>query len=410
MSRRIDPRTSPGAVFELIHTGRADSRAAVTRILGVAPSTVSMRVNHLIEHGLVVEEGVTESTGGRQARLLEIRADAGYVACLQLGATHANLWLADLQGARRFDRSLTLDLAAGPEELVKSVWGVIVDASRAAGLEPATLRGILLGVPAPVDQRRGSIGAPSLVPTLQGVDIAACFRAHTAASVLVENDANLLAVGEAALQPEIDSSLLAIKLGRRIGAGLILDGELFRGDTGAAGEISHQRVDGRSAVECTCGVESCLESVASGGAIIARLRSMGYDVTTTSDLVRISQTHDSVVAGVLREGGERIGEVLAGMVNMLNPSAIVFGGALASCENLIASVRATVFALALPVASSNLTITVGRGRADAEGLGATTLILRRVLSREVIDLELAAHEPDARQGAGPPTRVSGSGG
>ncbi|WOF23187.1 ROK family protein [Microbacterium betulae] len=389
MPRRMDPRTSPGAVFELIHTGRADSRAAVTRILGVAPSTVSARVNHLIERGLVVEQGVVESTGGRQARLLEIRADAGYVACLQLGATHATLWISDLRGTRRSESSPTLDLGAGAAEFVKSIWRAIVDASRALGFDPAALRGILLGFPAPVDQRRGVIGAPSLVPSLQGVDIAEFFRAHTSAWVLVENDANLLAVGETALQPEIGSNVLAIKLGRRIGAGLILDGELFRGDTGAAGEIGHQRVAGTSAVGCTCGVESCLESVASGGAIIARLRSMGYDVTTTSDVVRISQTHDSTVAGILREGGERIGEVLAGMANMLNPSAIVFGGVLASCENLIAAVRATVFALALPVVSSRLTVTVGRGAADAEGRGATTLILRRVLSREVIDRELA---------------------
>lgn len=383
---------SVGDVFAMVRAGRATSRSAISRTTGLAPSTASLRVDALVRTGLVVEEGVEDSRGGRRARRLEIAADAGVIAAIEVHADRARLVLADLRGAERSSERLVGIVSDEPAEFVTQIWERI-----AAGVETlgAPLHGIAIGVPAPVAHPSSRVVTPSFKPTWHDADLQALFAAHTDVPVLVENDANLLALAES-----VDggsTELLAVKLGSRIGCGVVVGGRLHRGISGAAGEVSHTPVDGEAMISCACGVEHCLEAVASGAAMVARLSRAGHDITDVASLVDRSRSADPGVNEALRESGTRIGAVLSSIVNFMNPQEVVLGGTLASSSVLVSSVRAELFRRCLPIVSDALEV-----RAVATGVrpvlrGAVLLALDEALAPARV--ERLARDLDDASGA-----------
>lgn len=373
---------SVGDVLRLVRTGEATSRSALARVTGLAPSTVGLRVDVLSRLGLVVESGADASRGGRRARSLGIARGAGFVAALDVGAHHTQVSLTDLSGDQLALRSLPAVTRDGPREVVAFLWGELEALVRDEGLAEDRLRGLAIGLPAPIEYPSGRVVLPSFMPSWHGAVIPELFAAHTPVPVLAENDANLLALAE---QQAVDRSgqqehLLAVKLGTRIGCGIISAGRLHRGTGGAAGEISHTAVEGEASIPCICGVPDCLESVAGGGAIAARLRAKGYPVETATDVVGLGATPDAYVADVLREAGTHIGRVLASVVNFFNPGDVVLGGVMSSSAPLVAAVRAEVYQRCLPVVANDLDVRAALSPADAGVRGAARLVLEEVLA------------------------------
>ncbi|WP_159794542.1 ROK family transcriptional regulator [Puerhibacterium puerhi] len=388
MKQRVDAPASPGAIFNLVRQG-IDTRGAIARATGLAASTVSQRVETLLQEGFLEERSGAAPTGGRRARELRVRGDAGVVAAATLGANHARVLLANLSGVPLSDAEAALDVAAGPEAVVAEVWTRIRDALTAVGKAPDDLRGIALGLPAPVDSRTGSVASSVQLPGWDLVAVYELLGAHTQVPALVENDANLLAVAEASLADRGAQHLLAVKIGSRIGSGFISGGTLHQGASGAAGEISHTPTSLTSLIPCSCGTENCLESVASGSAIAARLRAEGRDVRGTADLLELASAGDYEVISALRDAGRLVGEVLAEIVNFLNPHAVVFGGALSAAAPFVAAVRGTLFQRCLPVVTAVLDVRVGRAGRSAEALGGVKLVLERTFTPEAVDQAIA---------------------
>ena len=138
-------------------------------------------------------------------------------------------------------------------------------------------------------------------------------------------------------------------------------------------------------ISCSCGIETCLESVASGGALVAQLSELGYDVESSADVVAQGQTGDPVVVDILRTAGGQIGETLSRIVNFFNPRAVVLGGGMAASEHLVAAIRAQLFQRCLPVVANDLEVRPSRSPEDAPLRGASFLILDEVLSPARID-------------------------
>lgn len=390
--RRDSPATA-GTLFSLIRENAGSTRQQLARATGLAPSTVSLRVDALIAAGLIEESGHIKSTGGRQPRLLRVRADSGCVVAVSLGTHHASVLVCDLDGTPHARAELSVDARQGPRAVLTDVWNAIQALLDGNHVSAESVRGVALGIAAPINPRTGAVSSSAQLPGWDHIDLFALFREVTGHRVIIENDANLLAISEQRLAEDAGDNLLAIKVGSRIGSGIISNGVLHRGESGAGGEFSHAPTRGVATIECNCGLANCLESVAGGSAIIARLRTEGYDLVSTSDLLAFARNGDVRVTEVLREAGTLVGETLAEVVNFINPRLVVFGGSLSVVQVFVAAVRGVLFQRCMPAVTEVLDVRLGAGGPDAEVMGASHLLLDMLLSVDEIDHLLSKGSP-----------------
>ncbi|MEU4543724.1 ROK family transcriptional regulator [Nonomuraea dietziae] len=373
---------SPGDVLTLIGSGSATTRSDLARITGLARSTISQRVDALIERGLVEETQGGDSTGGRPARQLRLHAEDHAVAGVDLGATHCRIALMDLTGRVLAAAEDPMRISAGPEIVLDHVERRIHALLEDAGRPPAALRAMGLGVPGPVEFATGRPNNPPIMPGWNGYPIPDRF----ATMILVDNDVNVMALGEHRNAfPEV-AHLLFVKVGTGIGCGIVAGGGLHRGAQGSAGDIGHIRVSGHDQAFCHCGNTACLEAVAGGEALAHRLTDLGFTAETGADVVTLVQNGNPHALRLVREAGRLIGEVLAGLVNFFNPEVIVIGGVLARVhEHLLAGVRETVYRRSLPLATHDLVIVPSRTGVNAAALGAGTLAIEHYLAPDNIN-------------------------
>lgn len=384
-----------GQMLRLIRDGEAVTRADLARYTGLARSTVAQRVDALLAQRLVYEAGGSESTGGRPPTVLAFNHGAGVVAAADLGATHSRVAISDLGGEPLAELSEDLDIGLGPEEVLGRVHERLLELLREAGRDAADVRGIGLGVPGPVAFHLGQAVSPPIMPGWDGFSIPGWFADRFDAPVLVDNDVNIMALGEHRVRWREIEHLLFIKVGTGIGCGIIAGGHIHRGDKGAAGDIGHIRLSHHDDVVCECGNTGCLEAVASGRALARRLTEAGVDAGTSRDVVRLVRAGNPLATRLVREAGRNLGEVLASCVNFFNPHAIVIGGDIGEVhEQLLAGIREVTFRRSLPLATGDLR-TVPSQLGDRAGvIGAATMVTEHVLSPEAIDAAIET-EPAA---------------
>ncbi|MCR6492217.1 ROK family transcriptional regulator [Cellulomonas sp. P24] len=384
-----------GDVLWLIRSKVATSRSEIARHTGLSPSTVGLRVESLQRLGLVTEDGALESRGGRRARHLRIASTSGYVVAIEPGVRVHRVAIADLEGV--IVGATRLDARAGetPAEAVSMIWDAVKTMTGPLEVPTERIRGVAVGLPAPVEQSVGRAVLPSFLQTWSDVVVPDLFVPHTDALVLVENDANLVAISEMSDGDRSGDYFLAVLLGRRIGSGIVAGGALLRGVNGAAGEFSHSPAAASAAIRCVCGIENCLESTASGAAIAAQLAELGYELDTPRDIVALGQSGDPRVVAVLREAGSHIGAALAGVVNFMNPGRVILAGSLSQSAPLVASVRAELFQRCLPIAAQNLVVSATTDPDTAGARGAFRLLLDEVLAPARVDemARVAGDEP-----------------
>jgi predicted NBD/HSP70 family sugar kinase len=371
---------SPAHLLRLVATGSANSRSSLVRLVKLAPSTVSARVEYLLEHRYLVESGNAVSQGGRRPKLLKIRDGGGLLLAVDFGTSHARIATIDVAGRPQAVTELPWDLAQGPERTVD--WLIercreLMDSPDLAGVP---VRALGVGLPGPVENRGGSVVLPSRMPGWHGAAIRETLSERLEMPVVVENDANLMAVGEhLSAHPDVDH-LLVVKMGTGIGCGVVSAGRLHHGAMGAAGDISHVRVPAAGETPCACGNTGCLETVASGAAIAQALQARGAEVHHPSDIVRLVQEGHPLATGMVREASRSLGEVMATVVNFFNPSLLVVGGALAGAPPLLAGLRGVIYERCLPLATQSLEIEAASTGPNAGVIGAGLLALQQILS------------------------------
>jgi predicted NBD/HSP70 family sugar kinase len=375
-----------GTVLSLIRSGEAVTRADLARLTGLARSTVAQRVDALLAHKLVYEAGGSASTGGRPPTVLAFNHGAGVVLVADLGATHSRLAVSDLAGSPLAEFAADKDIGLGPERVLEWVHEQFTALLRKAGRTDDDVRGVGIGVPGPVDFSAGQPVNPPIMPGWDGFSIPDWFAGRYEAPVLVDNDVNIMALGEHWSNWRECEHLLFIKVGTGIGCGIVAGGHIHRGAQGAAGDIGHIRVSGHDDVICRCGNIGCLEAVAGGRALARQLSDAGVDAANSRDVVRHVRHGNPEAIRMVREAGRGLGEVLAGCVNFFNPSVVVIGGDLAQVhEQLLAGVREVTFRRSLPLATRDLS-TVPSQLGDRAGvIGAAILVIEHVLAPEAID-------------------------
>ncbi|WP_327358613.1 ROK family transcriptional regulator [Streptomyces sp. NBC_01304] len=382
--------SSPGDVLALISTGAAATRADVARLTGLARSTASQRVDALIAHGFVDEDNADGgSTGGRPPRRLRLRTREHAVAGVDLGASHCRVALMDIGGEILALREDPLSIADGPEAVLGHVERTLDGLLKETGRERGALQSIGVGVPGPVEFSTGRPVDPPIMPGWHQYPIPEFFAERFGVRALVDNDVNVMALAEQRRAFPDTRYLLYIKVGTGIGCGIVADGRLHRGAQGSAGDIGHIRV-GDEEAPCRCGNTGCLEAVAGGAALARRLADLGLAAASGSDVVRLVQEGNRDAVRMVREAGRAVGEVLAGLVNFFNPSAVVLGGALAAVhDQLLAGVREAVYRRSHPLATHVLRIEPSRTGQDAAAVGAGILAIEHALSPDQVDRVLA---------------------
>lgn len=367
-----------------IARGSAVTRAQLARTTRLSRSSVSQRVETLLDSGLVIEEGTTPSGGGRPALRLRINALAGLILIADLGATRARFAVSDLAGEELASSTQELNIDQEPAQVLAQADKHLRTRLDAVGLQPRDVRAIVVGVPAPVAFATGTAVKPPLMPRWDGYPVPRYFAERYEADTLVDNDVNLMALGEHRAKPDLEH-LLFIKVGTGIGCGIIISGRLHRGADGAAGDVGHIRVPGCE-TPCRCGNIGCLEAVASGQALAICLSAKGLAAATARDVASLAAHGDMLARQEVRTAAQHIGEVLAAIVSFANPSAIVIGGSLARLDEvLLSGIRSGIYNRALPLAQRSLRIETSILNERAGAVGAIALAQDRLLSEEGLE-------------------------
>ncbi|BCT74734.1 sugar kinase [Sinomonas cyclohexanicum] len=380
-----------GDLFQILRDGRARTRAELASITGLARSTVAAKVDALMATGLIGPAGEAVSSGGRPPSRVAFQPSARVVLGVDIGATHTVVGVTDLGARVLSEASAPLDIASGPEAVLDLVLGLCGDALRTAGRRPKELAGIGVGLPGPVEHSTGRPINPPIMPGWDGFDVPGYIQRTYPVDVLVDNDVNIMALGERAAYFADDDNLLFVKVATGIGAGIISSGVLQRGAVGTAGDLGHVRVPRGGDVLCRCGNYGCLEALASGPAVAAALTAEGVPAATGDDVLRLARQGNPAAVQALRQAGRDLGDVLAVCVNLLNPSVIVIGGRVAAAgEQLMAGVREVVYSRSLPLATARLRIVQSMAADQAGVLGASRLVVDHVLSPASVEALLAA--------------------
>ena len=374
--------TGASDVFQLLRDGAPRSRTELAAMTGMARSTIGDRLDVLAALGLIGPSSDGTSTGGRPPRRVALIPDARLVLAVDLGASHARLALVNLLNEQLAHHEETLEISSGPEATLAEVMRIADDLLDTAGRGREEIMAVGIGLPGPVHFETGRPSRPPIMPGWDGFDVPAWFRDHLDALVLVDNDVNIMALGEHSMLSRPAEHFLFVKVATGIGAGIISSGRLQRGAQGIAGDIGHVRVPTGDGIFCHCGNEGCLEAVASGSAVARKLREQGFEEATTSgDVVRLADAGHLPAIQAVRLAGRDLGEVLSASISFLNPEVIAVGGRMAAAgEHLLAGVREVVYQRAMPLATQGLDIHPAVMSREAGLLGASLLALHEALS------------------------------
>jgi predicted NBD/HSP70 family sugar kinase len=379
-----------GTLLQHLRDGVPRTRSQLAAVTGLGRSTVAHRVEALVASALIGAAGEASSSGGRPPAQFAFNPAARVVLAADIGATHVRLAVTDLAASVLASELVDLDIGLGPS----AVLGWVVEHGRGllrrAGRPLSELAGVGIGLPGPVEHATGRPINPPIMPGWDGFDVAGFVWGELDCVVAVDNDVNIMALGEHAIGfPDVDH-LLFVKVATGIGSGIISDGALRRGAHGAAGDLGHIQVPHDVDAMCRCGNVGCLEAVASGAAVAARLREMGVDAASSLEVAALVRRGSVPATRLVRDAGRTIGEVLASAVSLLNPSVIVMGGSLSQAgDPLLAGVREVVYRRSLPLATAQLRI-VQSGTGDLAGVvGAAVMVIDRVLAPEAVDRYVA---------------------
>lgn len=388
----------PGGVLELMLDGVPRTRAEIAHLTGLSRSTVSARVEDLLRAGVLAGAGAAASSGGRPPARVAFNPMARVAVGIDLGATHGTVAVCDLAGAALAAETVDLDIADGPQPVLRAVLSTATDLLDGVRRPPLDVAAWGLGLPGPVEHATGKPVNPPIMPGWDRVDVPALVREELGmpeADVLVDNDVNVLALGEHAMWwPEADD-LFYVKVSTGIGAGIVMGGMLQRGARGSAGDLGHVRVPWAADSPRPADDERELEDIASGPAIAARLHEAGLDARTSADVVALVRAGDRTAIDAVRQAGREVGAVVATVVNVLGPSVVVIGGSVGRAgEDLIAGVREVVYRHSLPLATEHLQIVPARGDTNGGAVGAAIMAARHALAPDVIQAWLTGPDPD----------------
>jgi glucokinase-like ROK family protein len=355
------------------------SQADIARVTGLSRTTIHTLVSELKDSGVVheVETSAHEVRGGRPAVQLMLRDSSLRAVGIDFGHSHVQVAVADIAHNVLAERRRDLDVSHDAKTALDTAARMVDEVLEEGRVDRKSVLAAGIGIPGPVDRGRGTAGSATILPGWTGVRIGEEMQQRLGIPVEIENDANLGALAEMTWGAGRECSNFAyIKAATGIGAGIVIDGRLLRGASGTAGEIGHTTLDESGAL-CYCGNRGCLETVASGPAIVALVSSGQPEILTLGQVIELATSGDARCRRAISDAGREIGVAVAGLCNLINPERVIVGGLLSRAgELLLQPVRESIRRHAVFAAAERVEVVAAAFVERAELLGSLALALQ----------------------------------
>lgn len=386
-------------ILQLIHSGANYSRLELARLSDLSPSSITAIVQRLIKKGLVVETEPATSQLGRRPIPLQVRKDAAYLVGVDLGSFFLRIVITDINGEIVYRSQTRTDMKVGRQRVLEKTFLSIHQAIRESNIPQKLIKGIGIGHSGVIDSETGvvlSYPRPGQMEEWKNVPLLEIFEKEFNLLCILEDSVRTSTIAEKCYGAGRDlSDFLYIDVGMGIGAGIFIEGKIYRGAGGRAGEFGHITVN-ESGPLCSCGNTGCLETLASSAAIIQNVRAAiekGIDSKIREliggDLDKISieliaqavSEDDSLAYRVLQRAASYIGIGLANLVNLLNPKIVIFGGALfREIPQLIGDpLRRIIKQRSLEKSANEVQLVVSTLGGEASARGAARLIAEKII-------------------------------
>ena len=387
---RWESKPLADSVLHLIWHKHQISRAEIARELGLSRSTVTEVVRELLTSGFVKEVGSGVSSGGRKPIVLEFQNEARIILGVGIGATHVSAMVMDLDGQILAYEKKNFSVRTNPKgtrNLIFELCDALLDKFKNGSKR---LLSIGVALPSPVDPNHPEWLSEVVIPAWRGRSEIDLLHRHYGVPVYVDNDANLGALAEHrwGAGRGVDD-LTYVKLGYGVGAGFILNGEIYRGGTGIAGEMGHVpiRTDGE---QCVCGLKGCLVTLVGGKAMetrVAELLSTYPDSqlagqeATLQNIELAAGENDALARQLFKETAEYMSIAITGWINMMNPRRVILGGARKELQQQILNpIQVKIRECSIVGSVASTEVRTGSLGEKAESMGAATLALEEVFS------------------------------
>ena len=389
---RLVQKINRSLILNLIKDKGPISRADISKITKLTRSTVSSIVDYLIRKNLIKEIGLTSSGVGRKAILLELNSKAYYSIGVDLGTLYTTVAITDLLGGVETRIEYPTNCQQDKDKIIKKLIATIHNIVKDFGIQWKKISGIGVAAPGLIDKEGTMLITPNF--SWRDTPLRKILKREFYIPVFVDNNVNAMALAESEFgKGQGVKNFVFINVGMGIGAGVVINGELFHGESNCTGEIGHTTVD-YNGPKCSCGNNGCLEVMASGPAIAKRAikaikegekslisELVNYDLNQISaEIVATAANQgDKLGRSIMEETGEYLGTGVANIVNLFNPELVIVGGGVARAGDLIfeplkKAVQQRAFSVSAEVAKI---IPVSLGK-DCTVIGAAALVLKEM--------------------------------
>ncbi len=387
---RWEARPLTDSVLHLIWREHQISRAEIARRIGLSRSTVTEVIRDLLSTGFVKEVGSGVSSGGRKPIVLEFQNDHKIILGVDIGATHVSVSLMNLGGQLLSFEKRSYSVRSDPEGTRSLVFQLCDACLSQVDQGHQRLLSIGVALPSPVDPNHPEWVSEVVIPAWRGKNELDLLHSHYGVPVYVDNDANLGALAEYRWGAGRGfEDLTYVKIGYGIGAGFVLNGEIYRGTTGIAGEMGHMPV-GEGQTVCECGLKGCLATYVGGKAMFARVTQLAEKfpdsplakgISSLEEIELAAHDNDALALQLYQETAEYLSTAITGWINMMNPGRVILGGAMNELQSrLLESVQEKIKACSIVGSVPNTDIRTSELGHRAESIGAATLALEGVFA------------------------------
>ncbi len=402
MPKILRPSSRLLRLLKLIYERGEISRSDLVEKTGYSAFLVSKMCDELLRDRLVCETGPGNSTGGRPPTLLSVNPELGVLVGLHIGTVNVRVAVTDLTGRTLAYQKAPSQSEAGPEAAIPHLISLVEQSLERAGAGRERLRGIGIGISGVLDRASGTTLFWPKVPQWVNVPVRQIFTEKFGTFVEVEDSPRTMALAERRFGAGSRAEeFLYVMVGAGTGSALFLNGHLYTGADGFAGEFGHLSVDHNGPL-CSCGNRGCIETYVSASALIRNAQqavSQGLAIQlwplSGGDLDRVSleliaraaSEDDRFSLSLLGAAGERLGAGIVGLVNLLNPELIIVGGGLAAAAGrfLMPSIERIVRERALTRTSAQTRIELSKLDETDWARGGALLVIENALERALFE-------------------------
>ena len=379
-------------ILQCIRKHGSISRAELAKRTGLTPASVSKITKELMKRGFIYESGMGKSNGGRPPILLDLNAQAGYIIGVNLGPEFLEVVVTDLEAEILTSVGEKLENLS-KDYVLDELYELIRQVMAKSEIEQDDFIGIGMAVHGLVNNKTGvSIFAPHY--HWENVKIKELIEAEFGLPVFIDNDVRAMALGESWFgAAQNNDNFIVINISNGVGAGIVINGELYSGSSYSAGEIGHMVVD-NSGPKCSCGNYGCLESLVSDLRLINKAQKLikqGVETKiielannnlaeiTVEIICQAANKGDETAQHLLKEAGRYLGIAISYLLNILNPELVVIVGGVIKAEDYVfKSIKEIINNKALKLSAKSVSLLSTNLAEKAATIGGATLVLEEL--------------------------------